>query len=352
MDLLWPGFLMLLGLIPLLIFLYIWQLRRRRRFAVRFSSLSLVRSVLPRQSRWKRHLPFGIFLAALLSLVIALMRPVTIVSVPTDQTTIIITMDVSLSMRAADIPPSRLEAAEAAALSFVSSQKSKTRIGLVAFSGFAEIIQPPTTDQEALDLAIQSLTVGRRTAIGSGILTSIDAIAEIDKNVAPSVINPSAAGSDPVPVPKGAYAPDIIVLLTDGVSNAGPSPIAAAQQAVDRGIRIYTIGYGTPNGALPYNAFDPQQGGGGGRPNGGGGGGGGGFRTGIDETVLKEIASMTGGEHYSATSANELLTVFQDLPTYLITKHEVTEISVGFAALGALLAGIAIFLSLLWHPLP
>jgi len=351
MDLLWPGFLLLLGVIPLLIFIYIWQLRRRRRFAVRFSSLSLMRSILPRQSGWRRHVPFALFLLALLSLIIGLGRPVSIVSVPSDQTTIILTLDVSLSMRAADIPPSRLEAAETAALSFVRSQKSKTRIGIVAFSGFAEVVQPPTTNQEALEIAIESLTTGRRTAVGSGILTSLDAIAEVDKNVAPSVRDPSTGGLEPIPVPKGAYAPDIIVLLTDGVTNAGPSPIAAAQQAVDRGVRVYTIGYGTPNGSLPFNQVDPQ--GNGRSPGGsGGGGGGGGFRTGIDETVLKEIAAMTGGAHYSATSANELLDVFQSLPTYLITKHEITEISYGFTALGALFAAAAIFLALLWHPLP
>lgn len=349
MDLLWPWFLLLLGIIPLLLVVYIWQLRRRRRFVVRFSSLGLVRSVLPRQSFWRRHLPFGLFLLALTSLIVGMGRPVSIVSVPSDQTTIILTMDVSISMRAEDIPPSRLLAAEEAALSFVRSQKSKTRIGIVAFSGFAEVIQAPTTNQEDLEIAIESLMTGRRTAIGSSILTSLDAIAEVDKNVAPASRGGVDSGIVVTPVPKGAYAPDIIVLLTDGVSNAGPSPIEAAQQAVDRGVRIYTIGYGTPNGSLPFSSFDPQ---GGGRPSGGGGGGGGSFRTGIDETMLKEIAAMTGGAHYSATSANELLDVFHNLPTYLIMKHEVTEISVGFAALGALLVGAALFLALLWQPLP
>ena len=360
MDMLWPGFLFLLGLIPLLIALYIWMLRRRRRFAVRYSSLSLVREALPDQSRLRRHLPFALFLAALASLVIALARPVTIVSVPTGQTTIILAIDVSRSMCSTDIQPSRIEAAEAAALSFIQRQQSITQIGVVAFSGYAELVQPPTTDQEALQAAVESLATGRRTAIGSGILKALDAIAEIDPSVAPSVTDTSR-GVEPTPVPKGAYAPDIIVLLTDGVSNTGPLPLDAAQQATDRGVRVYTIGFGTANGSNFPNCnqrfigSEPFGGGGfGGGQFGGGqfGGGFGGFRRGIDETTLKRIADVTGGTYYSAESAGELQNVFQNLPTYLITKHETTEISVAFAAIGALLAALAIVLSLLWHPLP
>ena len=350
MQLLWPGFLILLGLIPLLIAIYIWILRRRRKFVVRFSSLVLVRAALPHHSWLRQHLPFALFLLALACLAIAVGRPVTITSVPTDQTTIIFTLDVSGSMRSIDITPSRLGAAEAAVMAFIQRQKASTQIGLVAFSNFGEIIQAPTTDQEALQAAIDSLTTGRRTAIGSGILTSIDAIAEVDKNVAPSVTDPSTQ-TEPTPVPQGDYAPEIIVLLTDGQSNAGPLPVDAAQQAADRGIRIYTIGYGTPNGSVPFGGGGQFQGsGGGGR--GFGGGGGGGFRVGIDDVVLKQIAAMTGGTYHAAGSADELNNVFANLPTYLITKHEVQEISVLFAAIGALLAAAAIVLSLLWHSTP
>jgi Ca-activated chloride channel homolog len=358
MDVLWPGFLLLLLIVPLLIAAYIWMLRRRRRFTVRYSSLALVRAALPRFSRWRRHLPFALFLIGLTSLVVALARPVAIVSVPTGQTTVILAIDVSRSMCATDIEPNRLEAAKAAAISFIQSQKSSTQISIVAFAGFAEVTQSATTDQEALLAAVESLTTGRRTAIGSGILKSLDAIAEIDKNVAPSVTDTSP-GIPPTPVPSGAYAPDIIVLLTDGVNNAGPMPLEAAQQALDRGVRVYTIGFGTANGSeIPFCA--PQlQGGGttdrggfGGGGFGGGGGGSGGFRRGIDEDTLKQVSEMTGGDYYSAESASELQEVFQNLPTYLITKHETMEISVAFAALGALLAMTAVTLSLRWHPLP
>jgi Ca-activated chloride channel family protein len=352
MDWLWPGSLLLLAILPLLVAAYIWMLRRRRRFAVRYSSLSLIRAALPQQSRWRRHIPFILFLFALASLLIAAARPAAIVSVPTGQTTIILTIDVSRSMCSTDIQPNRLQAAEAAAVSFIQRQKSTTQISIVAFAGFAEIIQPPTTDQEALLAAVESLTTGRRTAIGSGILKSIDAIAAIDKNVAPSVTDSSDIA--PAPVPQGAYVPDIVVLLTDGVSNAGPLPLEAAQQAVDRGVRVYTIGFGTANGSsfprCEQQFLGSEPGGG---PFGGGGGfGGGGFRRGIDEDTLKEIADMTGGTYYSAESAGELHDVFENLPTYLITKHELMEISVAFTAIGALLAMLAIGLSLSWHPLP
>lgn len=360
MDILWPGFLILLGLIPLITAVYILLLRRRRRFAIRYSSLSLIREALPQQSRLRRHLPFVLFLLALAALIAALARPMLVTSVPSNQTTIILAIDVSLSMRQNDITPSRLEAAQAAALSFIQRQKSTTQIGIVAFSGFAELIQPPTTDQEALQAAIDSLTFGRRTAIGSGILKSIDAIAEIDKTVSPST-NESNINSAPVPVLKGVYAPDIIVLLTDGVSNAGISPLDAAQQAVDRGLRVYTIGYGTAQGgSFGFGGRGSQ-----GDPLFGGGGSGrqqpsqgntndpflGGFRRGIDEATLKKVADMTGGTYYSASSAGELNDIFRGLPTYLIMKHETTEISVLFAALGALLAGAAVLLAMIWHPL-
>src|ERR687885_750542 len=283
MNVLWPGFLLLLGLVPLIVAVYI-LMRRRRRVALRYSSLALVRAALPRSARLRQHLPFALFLLALCSLIIAVARPVRIVSLPSGKATIILAIDVSGSMRQTDIQPSRLEVAQAAALSFIHDQKATTQIGIVAFAGYAELIQPPTSDQEALQVAVESLTTARATAIGSGILKSLDAIAEIDHNVAPSVTDPSP-GAQPAPVPKGAFAPDVIVLLTDGVSNAGPAPVAAAQQAVDRGVRVYTIGFGTANGS---GQFGGSFFGRGNQQPGGGQQFGGGFRRGIYETTLKQ----------------------------------------------------------------
>ena len=341
MDLLWPGFLLLLGVVPLIVAAYVWMLRRRKPVALRYSSLALVRAALPQQSRLRRHLPFALFLLALISLVIALGRPVATVRVPASQATIILALDVSGSMRQMEIRPSRLAAAKAAALSFIQGQEPGTQIGVVGFAGYAALIQPPTSDQEALQVAVESLTTGRGTAIGSGILKSLDAIAEIDQNIAPSVPDTST-GVEPAPVPPGVYAPHIIVLLTDGVNTTGPLPVEAAQQGVDRGVRVYTIGFGTENGSPLFGGRESQGGGPFGR----------GFRRGIDEATLKQIAAMTGGEYYSATSAGELQKVFRQLPTHLITKEELMEISVVFTAIGALLAAIALGLSLIWHPLP
>ncbi len=360
MTFLWAGLLALLLIVPVIVVIYAWSLRRRRPEGARYSSLSLVRDALPRSSGVRRHIPFALFGAALVSLLVALGRPAAVVSVPTNQATILLTIDVSGSMCSTDIAPTRLLAAEAAAEAFVRSQSSHTQIGIVAFSGLAALIQPPTTDQQRLIDALQSLTTGRRTAIGSGILSSIDAIAAIDPGVAQAVI-PNRPGTEPPPVVQGAYAPDIIVLLTDGASNAGPDPVAAAQQAADRGVRVYTIGFGTANGgafqadcARQFLGNEPPGAGGfgGGFGGGGFGGGSGGFQRGIDEATLRQVASVTGGTYYPAESAGELEQVFAKLPTQLITKHEAMEISVVFVGLGALLGALAVLLGRAWRPLP
>jgi Ca-activated chloride channel homolog len=361
MQFLWPGFLVLLALLPLLVAAYVWRLRRRRPAAIRYSSLTLVRPAIGRTSRVRRHMPFALFVAALAALVLALGRPAAIVSVPTSQVTILLSLDVSGSMCSTDIQPSRLQAAEDAAAAFIQRQASTTQIGIVAFSGFAEVVQPPTNDQELLLDAVRSLTTGRRTAIGSGILTAIDAISALDPSV-PKSIEEGSGQPAPVPVPKGAYAPDIVVLLTDGVSNAGPAPLDAAKQASDRGVRVYTIGFGSAEGgglepacASQFIGREPGAGGGGFGGFGGfggGGGGQGGFRRGIDEDTLKQVASQTGGTYYPAESSGDLQKVFENLPTSLITKHEVAEVSVGFVGAAAVLALLAVFLAQAWRPLP
>jgi Ca-activated chloride channel homolog len=346
MDVLWPGTLFLLGLVPVLIGLYIWMLRRRRRPALRYSSLALVREALPRHSTWRRHVPFVLFLAALTSLVAAFARPVAIVNVPAGRATVVLALDVSRSMCSTDIGPNRLETAKDAALSFIRRQEPSTQIGVVAFAGYAELLQAPTNDQEVLEDVVESLIPGRRTAIGTAILRSLAAIADIDPSVAP-VVNEGSPGVEATPVPPGAYAPSIIVLLTDGASNQGLTPLEAAQEAVDRGVRIYTIGFGTEQGGVMdcNDGFRSDW-------FGGGGGGNSPFRRGIDEPTLRSIADLTGGVYYSAESADELQRVFRTLPTYLITRHETTEISVAFAALGALFTASAIILALIWRPLP
>jgi Ca-activated chloride channel homolog len=359
MTLLWPELLWLLAAIPALVIARIWALRRRRT-GLRFSSLSLVRVAIPRSSRIRRHLPFALFLIGLGSLAIAMARPAAIVPVLDGRSTVVLAMDVSRSMCATDIPPNRLVAAEKAAASFVQRQGGTTQIGIVAFAGFAQIIQPPTNDEEVLLDVIASLATGRRTAIGSAILVSIDALAEIDPSIPKTMDAEDPPAAAPPAVPKGAYAPAIIVLLTDGASNVGPDPLESAQQAADRGLRVYTIGFGTehPGGRPPLcgvgtepgdnGQFDPGFG----NFGGGFGGTGGGFRRAIDEETLNAVADATGGKYYPAESAEQLNDVFAQLPTDQIVSHKVVEISVAFTAIGTLFIALAILLGQAWRPLP
>jgi Ca-activated chloride channel family protein len=348
MNLLWPGFLLLLGILPLVIGIYIWMLRRRKRYTVRYSSLALIREALPHQSRLRRHLPFALFLLALASLIFAVGRPVATVLIPDGQVSVILAIDVSRSMLQNDIPPNRIMAAQDAALSFIRRQQAGTQIGIVAFAGFAELIQPPTDDQAALEAAVRSLTTARRTAVGSAILASLDAIADFNPNVAP-VSRDLGLGSIPNTGQEDTYMPDIIVLLTDGASNTGPLPLDAAMLAMDRQVRVYTIGFGTLTGEGGFGGND--------NPFGNNDRGNdqmfqGFFRRGLDEETLKAVADMTGGTYYAATSANELHEVFAQLPNYAVTREETTELSVIFSAAGALLAALAVVLALLWNPLP
>jgi Ca-activated chloride channel family protein len=369
MDFQWSDLLALLLVLPLIVAVYVWSQRRRLPSGVRFSSLSLVREAAPGSSRVRRHLPFVLLVAAGGGFIFAMARPVVILALPTNQTSIILTIDVSGSMCSSDILPSRLEAAEAAASAFIKSQSSSTQIGIVAFSTFAQLVQAPTNDQAQLLNALSSLATGQRTAIGEGILASIDAISLVDPAVAKSVPD-GAVG--PTPVPKGDYAPDIVVLLTDGASNTGTPPLDAAQEAADRGVRVFTVGFGTADGGSMSPTCRPQfqgrepgasgggggfggggfGGGGGGFGGGGGGGGGGNFNRGIDEATLKQIAAMTGATYHPASTAAELNSVFENLPLNLIVKHEATEVSFAFVGLGGLLASLSLLLGKAWRPLP
>lgn len=355
MDWLWPDILLLLGLMPFLIALYILILRWRCRFAIRYSSLSFVHSSISQRSFLRRHLASILFLAALTCLVMGAGRPIVPQAILSGRTTIMLTLDVSRSMCMQDIFPNRLTAAKASAMSFVQHPVLGTQIGIVAFSGFAEVAQKPTTEQILLENAITNLTTATQTAIGSAILRSLDAIAEVDTRIKKSeavlsVPSPSSGQPGQSKFAKGDDVPHIIVLLTDGASNTGPSPLLAAQQAAERGVRIYSIGFGTTRAAimdcwkLPIEeewgsaSLEPIS-------------AGGGFGDGPDEATLRQIAEITGGEFYSATSAAELQMVFQDLNSYIAEANKTIEISVFFTAAGIILALAAFVLSLFWHPL-
>lgn len=358
MILLWSWYLVLLFIIPLIIAMYIWIQRRKRRYAVPYSSLMLIRQALPKRSHWRRHLPFALFLFALTCLIIALARPAAQIEVPLSRTTIILALDVSRSMCATDVSPNRLSVAQEAAIAFIKNQVAGTQIGIVAFGGFAEIIVSPTRDKEILQEAVTNLTTSRGTAIGSATLKSIDAIAEINTAVAPSGLNLGDEASDPE-TELATYQPDIIVLLTDGANTRGPDPLSAAQQAANRKVRVYTIGFGTTKFTemvctqrqLGVDAFSEDFG----RRSGGGfGGGGGNFQRFlfIDEPTLQAVADITGGEYYRAENTDQLYEVFLNLPSQIILQMENLEISVFFSALAAIFTLLAISLSLLWNRFP
>ena len=353
----WPLVLFTLLLIPLAVPLYAWLLRRRRRFAVQYASLSLVREALPRRSRWRRHLPFALLLGSIASLILAASRPQAVVAVPINRTSIILALDVSLSMCSSDVPPNRLTVAQAVAEKFVEDQPGGTRIGLVAFAGSAQLVVPPTTDKELLTDAIAGLRTSRGTAIGSALLKSVDAIAEFNLNVTRSGVDLSAApGANGTP-DEVDYEPDIIVLLTDGAATQGVDPLVAAQQTADRRIRVYTIGFGTTDPA-PLVCSREQLGSdaipGGLGPGGPGGPSRGGRLQALrfDEDTLENVAEITGGSYYQAESADQLQDVFANLPDDVETQKKETEVSAAFVAMAALAAMLAVGLSLLWNRNP
>jgi Ca-activated chloride channel family protein len=352
----WPWLLLALAVVPLALALYLaWQ-RRRRKYAVRFASLSLLRDAVPRRGRWRRHVPFALLLAAVACLVVATARPTLETRVDSSRTSIILTLDESRSMCSTDVKPNRLAAAGKAASQLVGKEHGAVRIGLVVFSGAAQIAVPPTTDVGRLQSALRSLTVGEGgTAIGSGILTAIDAIAEVDHSVAPSGVRVPDATAPP----RGSFAPDIVVVLTDGANNRGVDPGQAAAQAAARRVRVYTIGFGTDDPGA-FSCTREQLGD---SPTGfgfGGGFGGGGFggfgnanRFSVeDQAALEKIAGATGAKAFRAQSAQQLLHVFRSLPAHVESSTERHEVSVAFVAAGALLALLALALSTRWNRFP
>ena len=349
----WPYALSLLLVAPLLLAVYLIMLRRRRRFAVSYASLSLIREALPKRSRWRRRIPFALLLLSLMFLAVAAARPQAEASVPMSRTTIILALDVSRSMCSTDIEPNRLAVAQQVAKTFVADQPSGTRIGFVAFSGGAQLLVPPTTDKKQLTTAIETLTAGRGTAVGTALLRSIDAIASINPNVTRVDVDPGGAAARSLP--PGGYQPDIVVLLTDGATTQGVAPLKAAQQAVDRRLRVYTIGFGTPEGGqlvcsreqLGTDVFMPQFGGGGAGRFGADGPPRAALR--IDEKTLQGIADLTGGTYHRAVDAPQLVEVFRNLPQQIVLQKQHIEISFGFTAIAAALALAATGLSLAWN---
>jgi Ca-activated chloride channel family protein len=340
----WPWALLSLLIIPIVCGI-MWLLRRRRRRAVvRVTSIALVRAALPGRTRWTRLLPTLLLLLGLATLGIGAARPQASVLVPSNSTTIMLAMDVSGSMCSTDVDPNRITVAQKAAIAFIQSQRGGVKIGLVAFAGVAGLQVPPTTDTHKLIEAINSLSTARGTAIGSAILTSIDGISAIDPTVAPSGVDPESAQ-------RPGYAADVIVLLTDGANTQGPEPATAAEAAAVRGVRVFTIGFGTTT-PTPMVCTGSQVGGWYGGYGGGRGGGGGGRNSRvIDEHALQVVAETTGGQYYRAENADQLQVALGDLPSQVTVAKNHVDIASWFAGGGGLLVAVAVGLSLWWNRL-
>ena len=333
----WPWALLALLVLPLVFAAWWLTRRRRRRAAVRVTSIALVRSVVSGGSRWRRRIPAALFCVGLAVLAIGAARPQATVPVASSSDTIMLTLDVSGSMCATDVKPNRIGAAEQSAEAFIKSQAGGPQIGIVDFSSSAAVLVPPTTNTQQLLAALPGLVTGGGTAIGDGILTSLDAIAQVDPAVAPTGVNVKRnAGS--------GYADDVIVVLTDGSNNRGVDPPAAAKEAAARGVRVYTIGYGTDNPA--QLACDSAQFGGFGAY-GGGGGGGNPFEA--DYGTLQQISKTTGGTFFRAQDASQLSNALDKLPAAFTIVHKHEDIAPAFAALGGLLIAVAVALSLWWN---
>jgi Ca-activated chloride channel family protein len=345
----WPWALAALLAVPLLLAARWWLNKRRKRAAITVSSVALIRAALPGRSSWKRRIPVYLFLLGLLALAGGLARPQASLAVPANNTSILLAIDVSGSMCTTDIAPNRLAVATDAAREFIRETDDGTRIGLVAFSGIAGLLVPPTTDKKALLDAIDTLKTARGTAIGQAILTSIDAIAESNPQVAATGVDLG----DGLPEATADYQPDTIVVLTDGSNTTGVDPATAAEQAAARKIRVFTIGFGTTQPAqmictadqVSSDSFFGQG------PRGGGGFGGGRNQE-IDEEALTNVADVTGGRYFRAEAADELSDVLADLPREIGLHKEDVEVTVWFVLAGALLAFTGVGLALWWNRAP
>jgi Ca-activated chloride channel family protein len=355
MSFVWPSLLWLLLLIPLLVAAYFYLLRRKKRQAVRYANLLIVKQAMAGRASFRRHVPPLLTLGALTLMIIAVARPQAVVTVADYRGTVILAMDVSGSMRADDIAPTRIEAAQAAARGYIESLPPNVRAGIVVFAGSAFLVQQPTTDREDLLSAIERFELQRGTNLGSAIVVSLETIFDVDLDLddegpfaqgpgfgaapfdagplgaAPLgelAVQPEAATPPPGTMP-GSFDEAMVILLTDGRATAGPDPIEAARLASVWGVRVFTVGFGTADGGVVEFAGQRR-------------------RQQLDEETLRQVAEITRGDYFLAGTGDELENVLDTLNTQLVTEREETEITALFAGLAGLLTLLAAGLSLAW----
>lgn len=342
MTFLWPQFLWLMLALPLLVVVYVWLLRRKKKMALRYASLSIVREAMGTGQSLRRHIPPLLFLLAIAAMLLAAARPFAVVTLPSQQETIILAMDVSGSMRATDVLPNRLVASQNAAKAFLADLPRSVRVGIVAFAGTASVVQSPTLSREDLVTAIDKFQLQRATAIGNAIVVSLAELfpdAGIDlasltygrnRNNGIAIDQaPKEPKKEFTPVAPGSYTSAAIILLTDGQRTTGVDSLEAAKMAADRGVRIYTVGVGTVDGeTIGFEGWS--------------------MRVRLDEETLKAIANKTQAEYFYAGTAADLKKVYETLSSRLTVEKKETEISGLLALVASVLALLSASLSLLW----
>lgn len=341
MHFLWPEFLWLLLAVPLLVLLYVWLLRRKKKMALRYASLSIVKEAMGPGQAIRRHIPPALFLLALVAMLLAAARPTAVVTLPSNQQTIILAMDVSGSMRAADVQPNRLVAAQNAAKAFIAELPRNVKVGIVAFAGSAQVAQLPTVSRDDLVTAIDRFQLQRATATGNAIVISLATLFP-DQDIELSALQGGrerqrgfAIDAERkekkafTPVPPGSYSSAAIIMLTDGQRTTGVDPLEAAKMAAERGVRVYTVGIGTVDGeTIGFEGWS--------------------MRVRLDEETLKAIAQKTDADYFYAGTAQDLKKVYETLSSKLTVEKKETEVSALLALAAAALALLSAGLSLLW----
>ena len=328
MTFIWPPLLWLLLLAPLGVLAYLRVQRRRRQHAAQYGQLGLGFTAAAQRLGWRRHLPAVLFLAALSLLLFALARPQMAVSLPRVEGTVILTFDISGSMAATDLQPTRLEAAKVAARAFVERQPTSVLIGVVAFSDGGLSVQAPTNETNDVLAAINRLSPQRGTSLAQGIQAALNTLAAM--NAERSFLSDDTRPTPgPTIVPAGSNGATAIILLTDGENNVEPDPLEAAQAAANAGVRVYTVGVGSAAGVnLDLDGFS--------------------VFTQLNEPTLKQIAQVTEGAYYNAASAEDLESIYSGLDLQLVVRPEDMEITSIVAGLGVVLLLLGGGLSLVW----
>jgi Ca-activated chloride channel family protein len=339
MNFLWPQYLWLLLALPVLPATYLWLLRRRSRVALRFSDLATVRAASAGR-QWRRHLPALFLFLACACALLAAARPVARVPLPWARSTILLAMDVSLSMRVSDVKPTRLVAAQEAAKNFLRDLPRDIDVGLVTFAGSSQVAQAATRDRDSLVAAIDAFQMQMGTAIGNAIVLCLSELfPDQGIDVGDMSFGSKARGRSLddkarppprqiTPVAPGSYNSAAIILLSDGRRTAGVDTLVAAKMAADRGVRIYVVGLGTVDGMAAAEGMA--------------------IYLRLDEPTLREVARMTGGEYHYAGTAEKLRSVYEHLGSQLQVQTRETEVSALLALIAALLALLAAALSMLW----